>query len=380
MFMKIDTLCIHGSDTKYDSTGAISVPIFQSATFAHPGVGVSTGYDYSRLQNPTREHLEKTIAKLENGCDAMAFSTGMAAIAALMELFSPGDHIIASDDLYGGSHRLFCHISSKNGLKFDFLDTSDISATAALIRPETKALLVETPTNPMMQVTDLAAVSKLCWEHGLLLIVDNTFLTPYFQRPLDLGADIVVHSGTKYLGGHNDTLAGFLVVKDAGLSERLRFIYKTTGACLSPFDSWLMIRGIKTLAVRMERQQESAMKIAQWLCKHKKIKKVYYVGLPSHPQYGISKKQATGFGAMISFETDSEKTALDLLQRVKVIQYAESLGGVESLITYPMLQTHADIPKEVREAKGINERLLRLSVGLESSADLIADLEQALRD
>lgn len=378
--MKIDTLCIHGSDTKFDPTGAISVPIFQSATFAHPGVGVSTGYDYSRLQNPTREHLEKTIAKLENGCDAMAFSTGMAAIAALMELFSPGDHIIASDDLYGGSHRLFCHISSKNGLKFDFLDTSDISATAALIRPETKALLVETPTNPMMQVTDLAAVSKLCWEHGLLLIVDNTFLTPYFQRPLDLGADIVVHSGTKYLGGHNDTLAGFLVVKDAGLSERLRFIYKTTGACLSPFDSWLMIRGIKTLAVRMERQQESAMKIAQWLCKHKKIKKVYYVGLPSHPQYGISKKQATGFGAMISFETDSEKTALDLLQRVKVIQYAESLGGVESLITYPMLQTHADIPKEVREAKGINERLLRLSVGLESAADLIADLEQALRD
>ena len=380
MFMKIDTLCIHGSDTKFDPTGAISVPIFQSATFAHPGVGVSTGYDYSRLQNPTREHLEKTIAKLENGCDAMAFSTGMAAIAALMELFSPGDHIIASDDLYGGSHRLFCHISSKNGLKFDFLDTSDISAVAALIRPETKAVFVETPTNPMMQVTDLAAVAELCREHGLLLIVDNTFLTPYFQRPLDLGADIVVHSGTKYLGGHNDTLAGFLVVKDAGLSERLRFIYKTTGACLSPFDSWLMIRGIKTLAVRMERQQESAMKIAQWLCKHKKIKKVYYVGLPSHPQYGISKKQATGFGAMISFETDSEKTALDLLQRVKVIQYAESLGGVESLITYPMLQTHADIPKEVREAKGINERLLRLSVGLESSADLIADLEQALRD
>jgi len=380
MYMEFDTLCIHGSDTKYDSTGAISVPIFQSATFAHPGVGLSTGFDYSRLQNPTREHLEKTIARLENGYDAMAFSAGMAAIAALMELFSPGDHFIASDDLYGGSHRLFCHISAKNGLTFDFADTSDIPKVASLIKPETKFIFVETPTNPMMQVTDLAAVAELCREHGLLLIVDNTFLTPYFQRPLDLGADIVVHSGTKYLGGHNDTLAGFLVVKDAGLSERLRFIYKTTGACLSPFDSWLMIRGIKTLAVRMERQQESAMKIAQWLCKHKKIKKVYYVGLPSHPQYGISKKQATGFGAMISFETDSEKTALDLLQRVKVIQYAESLGGVESLITYPMLQTHADIPKEVREAKGINERLLRLSVGLESSADLIADLEQALRD
>lgn len=375
--MEFDTLCIHGSDKTYDSTGAVSVPIYQSATFAHPGVGLSTGFDYSRLQNPTREHLENTIAKLEGGTDAMAFSTGMAAVAALMELFRPGDHIIASDDLYGGSHRLFHHISVKNGLSFDLVDTSDIAKTASLIRPETKAVFVETPTNPMMQVTDLAAVSALCKEHGLLLIVDNTFLTPYFQKPLELGADVVIHSGTKYLGGHNDTLAGFLVVSDTTLSERLRFIYKTTGACLSPFDSWLMIRGIKTLAVRMERQQENAMKIARWLSSHKKIKAVYYAGLPSHPQYEISKKQTTGFGAMISFETDSERTALDLLERVQVIKYAESLGGVESLITYPMLQTHADIPKEVREAKGINERLLRFSVGLESAADLISDLEQA---
>jgi len=376
--MEFDTLCIHGSKTRYDTTGAVSVPIFQSATFSHPGVGLSTGYDYSRLQNPTREHLEKTVAQLENGIDALAFSTGMAAVTALMELFSPGDHIISSDDLYGGTHRLFSHISLKNGLSFDFTDTSDISRVAPLIRPETKAIFIETPTNPMMQVTDLAAVSELCKKHGLLLIVDNTFLTPYFQRPLDLGADIVVHSGTKYLGGHNDTLAGFLVVSDASLSERLRFIYKTTGACLSPFDSWLMIRGIKTLAVRMERQQESALKIAQWLCSHKKIKAVHYVGLPTHPHYAVSMKQASGFGAMISFETDSERTALDLLENVKVIQYAESLGGVESLITYPMLQPHADIPKQEREAKGINERLLRLSVGLESAADLIEDLEQAL--
>lgn len=376
--MEFDTLCIHGNDTRYDSSGAISVPIFQSATFAHPGVGLSTGYDYSRLQNPTREHLEKTVARLENGIDAMAFSTGMAAISALMELFRPGDHIIASDDLYGGSHRLFSHISGKNGLSFDYADTSDTAGVASLIRAETKAVFVETPTNPMMNVTDIAAVSELCRKNSLLLIVDNTFLTPYFQNPLDLGADVVVHSGTKYLGGHNDTLAGFLVVSDAALSERLRFIYKTTGACLSPFDSWLMIRGIKTLAVRMERQQENAARIARWLCAHKKIRKVYYVGLPSHPQYEISKKQTTGFGAMISFETDSEKTALELLERVKLIRYAESLGGVESLITYPMLQTHADIPKEEREAKGINERLLRLSVGLESTADLIADLDQAL--
>ena len=376
--MEFDTLCIHGSDNKYDTTGAVSVPIFQSATFAHPGVGLSTGYDYSRLQNPTREYLEKTIAMLESGSDAMAFSTGMAAVTALMELFNPGDHIIASDDLYGGSHRLFHHISVKNGLSFDLVDTSDVSRIASLIKPETKAVFVETPTNPMMQVTDIAAVSALCKKHSLLLIVDNTFLTPYFQKPLELGADVVVHSGTKYLGGHNDTLAGFLVVSDNALSGRLRFIYKTIGACLSPFDSWLLIRGIKTLAVRMERQQENAMKIAQWLCSHEQIKTVHYAGLPSHPHYEISMKQATGFGAMISFETDCEKTALDLLERVRVIQYAESLGGVESLITYPMLQTHADIPKEEREAKGINERLLRFSVGLEYAGDLIEDLRQAL--
>lgn len=378
MLMDFSTLCIHGCNIKYDTTGAVSVPIFQSATFAHPGVGLSTGYDYSRVQNPTREHLERTVARLENGTDAMAFSSGMAAVAALMELFRPVDHIIASDDLYGGSHRLFSHISRKNGLSFDFVDTSDISGITAHIRPETKALFIETPSNPLMQVTDIAAVSELCKKHGFLLIVDNTFLTPYFQKPLDLGADVVVHSGTKYLGGHNDTLAGFLVVSDSSLSERLRFIYRTTGACLSPFDSWLLIRGIKTLPVRMERQQENAVKIANWLCTNNRIKSVYYAGLPSHPHFEVSKKQATGFGAMISFETDCEKTALQLLENVRIIQFAESLGGTESLITYPMLQTHADVPEEVRRAKGINECLLRLSVGLESAGDLIEDLRQAL--
>ncbi len=378
--MDFNTLCIHGSDLKYDTTGAVSVPIFQSATFAHPAVGKSTGYDYARLQNPTREHLEKTVAKLENGFDAMAFSTGMAAITALMELFSPGDHIVASDDLYGGSHRLFYHISVKNGLSFDLVNTSFVAEIAARIKPETKAVFIETPTNPMMQVTDIARVAELCKERGLLLIVDNTFLTPYLQKPLDLGADVVLHSGTKYLGGHNDTLAGFLVVADPALSERLRFIYKTTGACLSPFDSWLLIRGIKTLPVRMARQQESALKIAQWLREQKNIKAVHYVGLPTHPDYETSKKQSTGFGAMISFEVDSAQTAHRMLERVRVIQYAESLGGVESLITYPMLQTHADVPREEREAKGINERLLRLSVGLEALEDLIADLRQALEE
>lgn len=376
--MDIQTLCIHGCKDSYDSTGAVSVPIYQSATFAHPGVGMSTGFDYSRLQNPTREHLEKTLAALEGGTDAMAFSSGMAAIAALMELFSPGDHIISSDDLYGGSHRLFYHISIKNGLKFDFVDTSDIERIRACITPHTRALFVETPTNPMMQVTDIAAAAQLAKAHGLLLIVDNTFLTPYFQRPLALGADIVTHSGTKYLGGHNDTLAGFLVTADDALSEKLRFIYKTTGACLAPLDSWLLIRGIKTLAVRMERQQQSAMTIANWLCGQRKIKAVHYTGLPSHAEYAVSQKQASGFGAMISFETDSADTAMRILECVRVMQYAESLGGVETLITYPMLQTHADVPKTEREAKGINDRLLRLSVGLENVDDLIDDLEHAM--
>ena len=376
--MDFKTLCIHGNKKKYDSTGAVSVPIFQSATFAHPAVGQSTGYDYSRLQNPTREHLEITIAGLECGRDAMAFSSGMAAIAALMELFSPGDHIIATDDLYGGTPRLFRNISAKNGVTFDFINTSELSLAESLIKPQTKALFIETPTNPMMQVTDIAAVSKLAKKYNLLTIVDNTFLTPYFQRPLLLGADIVVHSGSKYLGGHNDTLAGFLVVADDPLSERLRFIYKTTGACLSPIDSWLIIRGIKTLAVRMDRQQENAVALADWLCRQEKIKAVHYVGLPGHPDYEISQKQSCGFGAMISFETDSEQTAKHILNHVSMIQFAESLGGVETLITYPMLQTHADIPKEERESKGINERLLRLSVGLEHVGDLIHDLDTAL--
>lgn len=378
--MDFNTICIHGNNKKYDKTGAVSVPIFQSATFAHPEVGQSTGYDYSRLQNPTREHLENTVAKMEGGKDAMAFSSGMAAITALMELFSPGDHIIASDDLYGGSHRLFRHISGKNGITFDFIDTSDLSSLESLIRTETKAFFIETPTNPMMQVTDIKAVAGLAKKHSLLTIVDNTFLTPYFQRPLSLGADIVIHSGSKYLGGHNDTLAGLLVVANDLLSEKLRFIYKTTGACLSPFDSWLLVRGIKTLPIRMDRQQESASVLAGWLCRQKKIKSVYYAGLPEHPGYEISKTQASGFGAMISFETDSEQTAINVLNKVSVIQFAESLGGVETLITYPMLQTHADIPAEEREAKGINDRLLRLSVGLEQVDDLITDLEKALED
>ncbi|MBU4439106.1 MAG: PLP-dependent aspartate aminotransferase family protein [Acetobacterium sp.] len=377
--MDFSTLCIHGNTEKYDNTGAVSVPIFQSATFAHPGVGESTGYDYTRQQNPTREHLENVMMKLEGGVDAIAFATGMAAIGAVMELFSPGDHIIASDDLYGGSHRLFHHICMKNGITFNLVNTSELSLIAPLIQSNTKALFIETPTNPMMQVTDIAGVAEIARKHQLTLIVDNTFLTPYFQQPLQLGADIVIHSGTKYLGGHNDTLAGFAVVKNEEIAERLRFIYKTTGACLSPFDSWLLIRGIKTLPIRMDKQQENAEKIANWLCQQEKITAVHYVGLPSHEGHEISKRQATGFGGMISFEVDSEETAIHILEGVSIIQYAESLGGVETLITYPMLQTHGDIPEEEREAKGINNRLLRLSVGIESAQDLIVELARVIK-
>jgi cystathionine gamma-synthase len=321
-------------------------------------------------------HLEDTVAALEGGHSAVAFSSGMAAVSVLMELFSPGDHIIASDDLYGGTVRLFSYISEKNGLKFSYAAPENI---AKEITPSTKAVFIETPSNPMMRVTDIAAVSLVTKKHNALLIVDNTFLTPYFQRPFSLGADIVLHSGTKYLGGHNDSLSGMLVVKDPNLAEKIRFLAKTTGGCLSPFESFLIIRGIKTLAVRMERQQESALKIVSWLARQSAVKKVYYPGLKEHPDYEISRRQASGFGAMISFSVQSGQTAEKILESVKVIKYAESLGGVESLITYPMLQTHADLPESERKERGIDERLLRLSVGLEAADDLIADLEQAFK-
>jgi cystathionine gamma-synthase len=373
--MDISTICVHGCEKKFDTTGAVAVPIFASATFAHPGVGQSTGFDYSRSLNPTNVHLEDTIAALEGGNHAVAFSSGMAAVGALMELFSPGDHIIASNDLYGGTFRLFSHISQKNGVKFSF--AAALKDIEKEITPSTKAVFLETPSNPMMHVTDIAAVADITRKNNLLLIVDNTFLTPYFQKPFSLGADIVLHSGTKYLGGHNDTLAGLLVVKNSELAEKLRFIAKTTGGCLSPFDSFLIIRGIKTLAIRMERQQETALKIVRWLLEQSAVKKVYYPGLPEHPDYEISRRQTSGFGGMLSFSVRDGQTAARILENVKIIKYAESLGGVESLITYPMLQTHADLPESERTARGIDDCLLRLSVGLEASEDLTADLKQA---
>lgn len=372
----INTRCLHLEETegKTDNYGALTFPIYQTATYAHPAVGQSTGYDYSRLQNPTREHLEKVVASLEGGIDALALSTGMAAITLMMELFKPGDHLIVESDLYGGSIRLFNNVSEKNGIEFSRVACSNEDVESH-VKDNTKAIYIETPTNPMMNVTDIGALAGIAKKHGLLLIVDNTFLSPYFQNPLKLGADIVIHSGTKYLGGHNDTLAGFIVTNNEEISEKLRFLIKTTGAGLSPFDSFLLERGIKTLGIRMERAQENAFALAEWLKKQDVVTKVIYPGLPEHPGHEIMKKQARGFGAMITFDLDTKEHAIGLLEKVRMIKFAESLGGVETLITYPTTQTHADVPVEIREKNGITDSTLRLSVGIEDSKDLIAELE-----
>ncbi len=386
MSLSIESKCLHlekdeavREDGKpaCNHYGSISFPIYQTATYAHPAVGNSTGFDYSRLQNPTREQLEKVVCQLEGGIDAFALSSGMAAITLMMELFNPGDHIIADSDLYGGSIRLFDNVSAKNGISFTRVNCATENLEP-LIKPETKAIYIETPTNPMMNVTDIEKTARLAKKHGLLLIVDNTFMSPYFQNPLALGADIVVHSGTKYLAGHNDTLAGFIVTNRADVQEKLRFLIKTTGAGLAPFDSWLVLRGIKTLPIRMEKAQENAAKIAQWLKAQKSVTRVIYPGLAEHPGHEVMKKQTRGFGAMLTFQTDTTEQALSVLNNVKLIQYAESLGGVETLITYPTTQTHADVPEEIRLKNGITPATLRLSVGIENVEDLIADLQQAL--
>lgn len=379
MSLSIESRCIHlEGDNPAARYGAISFPIYQTATFAHPALGESTGYDYSRVQNPTRQQLEKTVAALEQGTDAVAFSTGMAAILAVMELFAPGDHIVTEADLYGGTPRLFHTVSEPRGITFTTVNFSDGTAqVAAAILPETKALYIETPTNPMMHVTDIRAAAELAHAHGALLIVDNTFLSPYLQNPLTLGADIVIHSGTKYLSGHNDTLAGFAVVKDAALAARLREISKTIGANLAPFDAWLLLRGIQTLAVRMDRAEENAMALAQWLKTRQEVTRVIYPGLPEHPGHALMKQQARGFGAMLTFEVRDKREVPVLLKAVRLIRFAESLGGTESLLTYPITQTHADVPPEVLAANGLTDRILRLSVGIENINDLRADLEQA---
>lgn len=359
-------------------TGAVTVPIYQTATFRHPGLGASTGYDYTRSGNPTREALEKGIARLEGGARGFAYASGMAAIANLLLLFKRGDHLIVTEDLYGGTYRLFEKVFGQYELSFTYVDTTDAAKVREAIRPQTRAIFVESLTNPLLKVADIALLSGICRERGLLCIVDNTFLTPYLLRPFELGADITVYSATKYLAGHNDTVAGLVVVKDPQLAETVYFHQNSVGAVLGPQDSWLTIRGMKTLSVRLDRQQENAGTIARWLDGHPLVTRVHYPGLESHPGHGLLDRQARGFGAMIAFEVKEPRLVEQLLLKTRLISFAESLGGVETLITFPEVQTHADIQPEVRARLGINNMLLRLSVGIEDAEDLIADLEQAL--
>ncbi|MVX62766.1 aminotransferase class I/II-fold pyridoxal phosphate-dependent enzyme [Clostridium chromiireducens] len=373
-----ETIAVSGVSGGDEATGAISFPIYQAATFKHHGLNNSTGYDYARAQNPTREEAEKTLAVLEGGKSAIGFSSGVAAITACIHLFKSGDHIILSDDLYGGTYRLFDDIFRDFGLEATFVDTTDIKNVLDSVKENTKAILIETPSNPMMKVTDIRAVAEITKKNNLLLIVDNTFLTPYYQRPLELGADIVVHSGTKFLGGHHDLLAGFIVANDEEILQKLRRIHMSTGATLSPFDSWLILRGIKTLHIRLERSQENTIKIAKFLENNSKIEKVYYVGLENFDGYEVNRQQATGFGATLSFRVKDKALVPKILESVKVIRFAESLGGVETLITYPITQTHSEIPEDIKKRLGVDEYLLRLSVGIENIDDLIQDLENAI--
>ena len=376
--MKIETRLVQAGVGWDNRTGSISTPIYQTAIFRHPRLGESTGYDYSRSGNPTRGVLEETIAALEGGVRGFAFASGMAAIATLMYLFRPGGHLVVSDDLYGGTFRLFEQAYAPLGFRFTYVDTSDLRRVEAAVDERTRGLFIETPTNPLMKISDLRALSALARERGLVHVVDNTFMTPYLQRPHELGADVVLHSATKYLGGHNDLIAGLLTTNREDLADKLYFYQNAAGGILGPQDSWLLLRGMKTLAVRLHRQEENARALAQWLERHPAVEKVYYPGLPHHPGHELQRSQAEGFGGMISFTVVDAGLVPRILERVRVISFAESLGGVESLITYPATQTHADIPEEIREMRGITRRLLRLSVGIEALEDLMEDLDRAL--
>lgn len=373
------TRAVHGYGKSPDSSGAVSYPIYQSSTFAHPGLHQSTGFAYSRCGNPTVLELENTMAMLEGGLKALAFCSGMAAISCVIKLFKAGDVVLVSDDLYGGTHRLFQDVYAKRyGITFQPVDFSDAAAVRAACAAKPAAFFVETPTNPMMKIADIAALAQIAHECGAILVVDNTFLTCYYQRPLDLGADLVVYSGTKYLCGHNDCICGFVVIRDEALLERVFMDYMSEGDALAPFEAWLMLRSLKTLPLRMDAQQQRAQGICSFLKGHPHVRRVLYVGDPDHADYALSCRQASGFGAMISFYTDTADRAKAALERVRVITFAESLGGTESLITYPAVQTHGSIPQATREKLGITDCLLRLSVGVEDAADLIADLDQAL--
>jgi cystathionine beta-lyase/cystathionine gamma-synthase len=376
--MGFSTDAIHVGQEPDPSTGAIVPPIYQTSTYVHEQLGKHKGYDYARTAHPNRRALERCVTKLEGGHAAYVFSSGMAAIDAVFRLLRPGDHAIASQAVYGGVYRLTTQLLTHFGLEFSFVDTSCLENVTKSLRPNTKMIYVETPTNPTMIVTDIAAVARIAAERKLTLVVDNTFLSPYLQRPLALGAHIVVHSMTKYLNGHSDAVGGAVVLTRQQDAERVYFVQRSAGSGLAPMDCFLVARGIKTLAVRMRQHNENGMAIARFLEAHPRVKRVLYPGLPAHPQHDVAKRQQSGFGAMLSFDVGSLEAARRLLNHVRLCSLAESLGGVETLISLPAVMTHASMPSEVREQIGITEGLVRLSVGIEDAEDLIADLDQAL--
>lgn len=376
--MKLATQLIHGGPTIDRQTGAIGVPIYQISTYCQTSVDHFSRYDYARGDNPTREALEDTIAVLEGGSRCLAFASGMAAIATTLMIFSAGDHLVVCDDVYGGAYRALSTIFSRMGITSTFVDATDLSAIEAAIRPETKGLYLETPSNPLMKVTDLRRAAEIANRHSIISMVDNTFMTPYLQRPLELGCDIVLHSGTKFINGHSDVLCGFAIVKNMELGQRIRYIQNAFGTGLGPQDSFLTLRGVKTLKVRMDQSQQNTFKIVAWLKQHPRVTAVHYPGLPEHPGHTVHASQTDGPGAVFSFELDSYDTTKRLLENLRLTAFAVSLGGVESIISYPAKMSHASLPKEEREHKGITDRLVRLSVGLEDPEDLIADLQQAI--
>jgi cystathionine beta-lyase/cystathionine gamma-synthase len=372
------TRAVHAGQQPDPRTGSVAVPIYQTSTYVQEEVGGTPEYEYARVQNPTRAALEEQIAVLESGLRGFAFASGMSAIACLMTLVKAGDHVVVSRNVYGGTYRYFTRILERYDLAFSWVDTSTLSAVEAAMRPETRLVYIETPTNPTMDITDIAAVAEMAHARGVKVAVDNTFLSPYLQRPLELGADYVLHSTTKFLNGHSDSIGGVLVCKDQEDAEWFALVQKSAGAILSPFDSFLVSRGIKTLAVRMARHEQNAEKIVDFLVRHPKVKAVLYPGLPDHPGHEIQRRQASGFGAMISIDLGGFAAAKAMLERVRVISLAESLGGVESLISHPVTMTHASIPRERWEELRLSEGMVRLSVGIENVEDLLADLEQAL--
>ncbi|ETN94546.1 cystathionine gamma-synthase [Zhouia amylolytica] len=378
--MKFNTKTIHGNQKPDEAYGAVMPPIYQTSTYAQSTPGGHKGFEYSRTHNPTRKALEDAMASIENGNYGLAFGSGLAAIDAVLKLLKPGDEVISTNDLYGGTYRLFNQIFSNFGIKFHFIGMGTVEDISSCINPNTKLIWVETPTNPMMNIIDIEAVSKIAKQHQLILAVDNTFATPYLQRPLDLGADIVMHSATKYLGGHSDVVMGALVVKEKLLADKLYFIQNASGAICGPMDSFLVLRGIKTLHVRMQRHCENGRAVAEYLAGHSKIENVYWPGFEHHPNHEIAKRQMKDFGGMISFVTkdSSFKDAIKIIESLKVFTLAESLGGVESLAGHPASMTHASIPKEEREKSGVVDALIRLSVGIEDVEDLIEDLKQAI--